>query len=176
MGDKTYPLDDNYSKEQTVRVNVGDTQLISPEPVIDEIEKKCGVGSVLACVPKNGTGYEVVMRERRNVGEISGDSMSIQVICSKQGTSDDVTKSKVIKAVADIHTSSIMCDDVEFNGEDGNGEDAYDNGDDEDEFTDADESMEDDVTETVDNASDNGEKTKIATDNGEKSKIATDNG
>ncbi|CAC5391801.1 unnamed protein product [Mytilus coruscus] len=79
MGDKTYPLDDNYSKEQTVRVNVGSTKLISPEPVIDEIEKKCGVGSVLACVPKNDTGYEVVMRERRNVGEISGDSISIQV-------------------------------------------------------------------------------------------------
>ncbi|CAC5423369.1 unnamed protein product [Mytilus coruscus] len=78
MGDKTYPLDDNYSKEQTVRVNVGSTKLISPEPVIDEIEKKCGVGSVLACVPKNDTGYEVVMRERRNVGEISGDSISIQ--------------------------------------------------------------------------------------------------
>ncbi|CAC5408378.1 unnamed protein product [Mytilus coruscus] len=379
MGDKTYPLDDNFSKEQTVRVNVGDTQLISPELVIDEIEKKCGVGSVLACVPKNGTGYEVVMRERRNVGEISGDRMSIQgkscsvnelisvfrivsifnmsmyvtdeeiidrfdrmgveivtdikkrkmssrstvydgtrvfkvklpptlasipysmkftvsgketayyrrinvrlptdkndcdcltrkryfgegfgeipavkrktpwgsvsdnkrkyqeintsfeennaelkesenendlvsvntsdispsVICSEQGTSDNVIKSKVIKVVADIHTGSNMCDGVESNGEDGNGEDADDNGgndngngdvedgngeigddnegdgigngdeDNEDEFTDADESMEDDVTETVDNASDNGEKTKIATDNDEKSKIATENG
>ncbi|CAC5409049.1 unnamed protein product [Mytilus coruscus] len=99
-----------------------------------------------------------------------------------------------------------MCDGVESNGEDGNGEDADDNGgndngngdvedgngeigddnegdgigngdeDNEDEFTDADESMEDDVTETVDNASDNGEKTKIATDNDEKSKIATENG
>ncbi|CAC5382432.1 unnamed protein product [Mytilus coruscus] len=376
MGDKTYPLDDNYSKEQTVRVNVGSTKLISPEPVIDEIEKKCGVGSVLACVPKNDTGYEVVMRERRNVGEISGDSISIQgkscsvnelisvfrivsifnmsmyvtdeeiidrfdrmgveivtdirkrkmstrsnvydgtrvfkvklpptlasipysmkftvsgkdtayyrrinvrvaygqklivivshesgilekdlvkhpkekekhpgvvfltikrkyqeintsseennaeltenvnendlasvntsdigpsVISSEQGTSDDVKKSKVVKVVADIHTSNIMCDDVEVNGEDGNGEDADDgngngndddgngeigddnegdgigNGDedDEDEYTDADEAMADDVTETVDNASDNGEKTKIATDNSEQTKIATDNG
>ncbi|XP_052103683.1 protein PFC0760c-like [Mytilus californianus] len=91
-----------------------------------------------------------------------------------------------------------MCDDVEVNGEDGNGKDADDDGngngndddgngeigdgigngdeDDEDEFTDADEAMEDDVTETVDNASDNGEKTKIATDNSEQTKIATDNG
>ncbi|CAC5415427.1 unnamed protein product [Mytilus coruscus] len=280
-----------------------------PELVIDEIEKKCGVGSVLACVPKNGTGYEVVMRERRNVGEISGDRMSIQVsgketayyrvihndqvkvcsgcysaehlyrdcpefkcfkcgqqghiskncsenkcknclrtkndcdcltrkryfgegfgeipavkrktpwgsvsdnkrkyqeintsfeennaelkesenendlvsvntsdispsvICSEQGTSDNVIKSKVIKVVADIHTGSNMCDGVESNDEDGNGEEADDNGgndngngdvedgngeigddnegdgigngdeDNEDEFTDADESMEDD--------------------------------
>ncbi|CAC5415425.1 unnamed protein product [Mytilus coruscus] len=289
MGDKTYPLDDNYSKEQTVRVNVGSTKLISPEPVIDEIEKKCGVGTVLACVPKNDTGYEVyfpVMWERRNVGEISGDSMSIQenkcksclrtkpdcdcltrkryfgegfgqipegkrktpwgsvsdnkrkyqeintsseennaelkesenendlvsvntsdigpsVIGSEQGTSDDVKKSKVVKVVADIHTSSIMCDDVEVNGEDGNRADADDDGngngndddgngeigddnegdgigngdeDDEDEFTDADKDMEDDVTETIDNESDNGEKTKIATDNSDQTKIATDNG
>ncbi|CAG2240125.1 unnamed protein product [Mytilus edulis] len=36
--------------------------------------------------------------------------------------------------------------------------------------------MADDVTETVDNASENGEKTKIVTDNSEQTKIATDNG
>ncbi|CAC5423402.1 unnamed protein product [Mytilus coruscus] len=181
MGDKTYPLDDNYSKKQTVRVNVGSTKLISPQPVIDEIEKKCGVGSVLA---------------------VNTSDIGPSVISSEQGTSDDVKKSKVVKVVADVHTSSNMCDDVEVNGEDGNGEDADDDGngngndddgngeigdynegdgigngdeDDEDEFTDADEAMEDDVKETVDNASDNGEKTKIATDNSEQTKIATDN-
>ncbi|VDH95164.1 Hypothetical predicted protein [Mytilus galloprovincialis] len=249
MDDKTYPSDDNYSKEQTVRVNVGSTKLISPEPVIDEIEKKCGVGSVLACVPKNDNNYEVVMRERRNVGEISGDSLLIQenkcksclrtksdfdcltrkryfvegfdqipegkrktpwgsvsdnkrkyqeinisskennaelkesdndlvsvntsdvgpsVISSEQGTSDDVKKSTVVKVVADIHTSDIMCDD--WNGEDVNGngngdrEIGDDNDgdgignvdeDDEDEYANADENMADDVTETVDNASEN---------------------
>lgn len=407
MGDKTYPLDDNYSKEQTVRVNVGSTKVITPELVIDEIEKKCGVGSVLACVPKNDNNYEVVMRERRNVGEISGDGLFIQgksisvnelvsvfrivsifnmsmyvtdeeiidrfdrmgveivtdirkrkmssrsnvydgtrvfkvklpptlasipysmkftvsgketayyrvihndqvkvcsgcysaehlykdcpefkcfkcgqqghisknclenkcksclrpysdcdcltrkryfgegfghipegkrktpwgrvsdhkrkyqeiitsseenntelkesendlisgntldvgpsVISSEQGTSDDVKKSKVVKVVADVHTSDIMCDDIEANGEDWNGDDVNRNGngngdgaigdgigngdeDDDDEYTDADEAMADDVTETVDNASENGEKTKIATDNSEQTKIATDNG
>ncbi|XP_071176524.1 uncharacterized protein [Mytilus edulis] len=96
-----------------------------------------------------------------------------------------------------------MCEDLEVNVEDGNGEDVYDNGngngddddgngeigddndgdgigngdeDDEDEYTDADEAMADDVTETVDNASKNGEKTKIVTDNSEQTKIATDNG
>ncbi|CAG2203770.1 unnamed protein product [Mytilus edulis] len=75
-----------------------------------------------------------------------------------------------------------MCDDLEVNGEDWNGEDVNGDGigngdeDDEDEYTDADEDMADDVTETVDNASENGEKTKIATDNGAKTKIATDNG
>ncbi|VDI83655.1 Hypothetical predicted protein [Mytilus galloprovincialis] len=353
MGDKTYPLDDNYSKEQTVRVNVGSTKVITPELVIDEIEKKCGVGSVLACVPKNDNNYEVVMRERRNVGEISGDGLFIQgksisvnelvsvfrivsifnmsmyvtdeeiidrfdrmgveivtdirkrkmssrsnvyddcpefkcfkcgqqghisknclenkcksclrpysdcdcltrkryfgegfghipegkrktpwgrvsdhkrkyqeiitsseenntelkesendlisgntldvgpsVISSEQGTSDDVKKSKVVKVVADVHTSDIMCDDIEANGEDWNGDDVNRNGngngdgaigdgigngdeDDDDEYTDADEAMADDVTATVDNASENGEKTKIATDNSEQTKIATDNG
>ncbi|VDI49761.1 Hypothetical predicted protein [Mytilus galloprovincialis] len=41
------------------------------------------------------------------------------VISSEQGTSDDVKKSTVVKVVADIHTSDIMCDD--WNGEDVNG-------------------------------------------------------
>ncbi|CAC5390424.1 unnamed protein product [Mytilus coruscus] len=78
MGDKTYPLDDIFSKEQTVTVNVVNTNLIKPESVFDEIEKRCGTGSVLACIPKFGTSYEVVMQERRYVGEISGDHLSLQ--------------------------------------------------------------------------------------------------
>ncbi|CAC5423466.1 unnamed protein product [Mytilus coruscus] len=78
MGDKTYPLDDIFSKEQTVTVNVVNTNLRKPESVIDEIERRCGTGSVLACVPKFGTSYEVVMQERRYVGEISGDHLSLQ--------------------------------------------------------------------------------------------------
>ncbi|CAC5395157.1 unnamed protein product [Mytilus coruscus] len=108
MGDKTYPLDDNYSKEQTVRVNVGSTKLISPEPVIDEIEKKCGVGSVLACVPKNDTGYEVVMRERRNVGEISGDSISIQ------GKSCSVNELISVFRIVSIFSMSMYVTDEEI--------------------------------------------------------------
>ncbi|VDI01336.1 Hypothetical predicted protein [Mytilus galloprovincialis] len=108
MGDKTYPLDDNYSKEQTVRVNVGSTKVITPELVIDEIEKKCGVGSVLACVPKNDNNYEVVMRERRNVGEISGDGLFIQ------GKSISVNELVSVFRIVSIFNMSMYVTDEEI--------------------------------------------------------------
>ncbi|CAC5423439.1 unnamed protein product [Mytilus coruscus] len=143
--------------------------ILNLKSFIDEIEKKCATRSVLACVPKFGIGYEVVLRERRNVRGISGDNMLIKDNSPKQCTSDDV-----IKVVADIHTSSKMYDDVEFNAKNGNGGDGDDDDGNEDDRDDNgvegdcngddDDSIEDDVTETVENASDNGKKTQSATE------------
>ncbi|VDH96812.1 Hypothetical predicted protein, partial [Mytilus galloprovincialis] len=104
---------------------------------------------------------------------VSGNTSDVgpSVISSEQGTSGDVKKSKVVKVVADVHTSDIMCDDLEVNGDDvngngnGNGDDEHGDGvigddndgdgigngdeDDEDEYTDADEAMADDVTPLI---------------------------
>jgi hypothetical protein len=37
----------------------------------NSIERMCGTGSVMACVPKNGVAYEVVLSERRLVRELT---------------------------------------------------------------------------------------------------------
>jgi hypothetical protein len=65
-----------FKKEQTVLVTVNDIKVIEPEDIIDEIEKKSGKGSVMACVPKIGVAYEVVLSERRMVGELTENLIS----------------------------------------------------------------------------------------------------
>ena len=69
----SYKFDEIFTKDQTVVVSVRDNESVSPEDIIDEIEKKCGVGAVMACVPKIGTGFEVVLKERKFVGDVSDD-------------------------------------------------------------------------------------------------------
>ena len=70
-----YKFDDVFTKDQTVVVNASDSKNVTPEDLIDEIEQKCGIGAVLACVPKQGSGYEIVLKERKHVGELSEDLM-----------------------------------------------------------------------------------------------------
>ena len=76
MGEQ-YKFNEVFAKEQTVVVTVNGQKSISPEEIIDEVEKKCGVGAVMACVPKAGVGYEVVLKERKYVGEVT-DNLSIK--------------------------------------------------------------------------------------------------
>ena len=76
MGERTYPFDDVFSREQTALVSV--SKDVSPDDVIDEIEKKCGVGSVLACVPKFGSGYEIVLKERKLLGDLASEHFSVK--------------------------------------------------------------------------------------------------
>lgn len=66
---------EQFSKEKTVLVGcpVDGFGAVEAEMIIDEIEKKCGVGSVVACVPKNGVGYEVVLRERKMMESVIGE-------------------------------------------------------------------------------------------------------
>lgn len=100
-----YRFDEVFKKEQTVIVTVNDTKVIEPEDIIDEIERKCGKGSVMACVPKNGVAYEVVVSERRMVGElneelnIKGESYQVKELTSR------------MKIVSIINLSMYVTDD-----------------------------------------------------------------
>jgi len=68
-----YTFDEVFTKGLTVVVNVINNGVNTPEIVIDEIEAKCGVGAVMAFVPKFGTSYEVVLKERSYVGDLTDD-------------------------------------------------------------------------------------------------------
>lgn len=100
-----YTFDEVFTKDLTVVVNVINNRAITPETVIDEIEAKCGVGAVMACVPKSGTSYEVVLKERSYVGDLSDDfsigGRSFQV---KELTSR-------IKVVSIIHLSMYVSEE-----------------------------------------------------------------
>lgn len=78
MGEKTYSFDSVFLKELTVNVNVSNNKVITAEEVIDEIERRCGTGTVLACVPKYGTSYEVVMKERKYIGDLISSTIHIK--------------------------------------------------------------------------------------------------
>lgn len=53
-----------YRKENTLFVNVKDNSSVKPEEVIEFIHDNCGVGSLLACVPKSGNFYEITLEGR----------------------------------------------------------------------------------------------------------------
>jgi hypothetical protein len=48
-----------YNKDHTVRIDVLDNTRMKANCVIDAIERKAGVGSVFACVPKSGNLFEI---------------------------------------------------------------------------------------------------------------------
>lgn len=50
-----------YCRENTLFVNVKDNSFVKPEEVITFIHETCGVGSLLACVPKCGNLYEITL-------------------------------------------------------------------------------------------------------------------
>lgn len=83
--EKVYNGDIAFSKEKTILIScaVDGSGKINPDPLLDAIELKCGIGSVLACVPKIGLGYEVVFRERHLmepiVGELSFENKRLKV-------------------------------------------------------------------------------------------------
>ena len=101
-----YRYHEVFKKEHTVLVTVNDIKVIEPEDIIDEIEKKSGKGSVMACVPRNGVAYEVVLSERRMVGEltenlnIKGQSYHVNELTSR------------MKIVSIINLSMYVTDDV----------------------------------------------------------------
>lgn len=72
---KSFNVENEFSKEKTVLIScvLEGSGKVEPDSVIDEIELKCGRGSVIACVPKTGSGYEVVFRERQMMEPILGD-------------------------------------------------------------------------------------------------------
>jgi len=100
-----YTFDEVFTKDLTVVVNVINNGVITPETVIDEIEAKCGVGAVMACVPKSGTSYEVVLKERSYVGDLTDDfSIGGRSFPVKELTSR-------IKVVSIIHLSMYVSDE-----------------------------------------------------------------
>lgn len=100
-----YTFDEVFTKDLTVVVNVINNGAITPEAVIDEIETKCGVGAVMACVPKSGTSYEIVLKQRSYVGDLADDF-------SIGGTSFPVKElTSRIKVVSIIHLSMYVSDE-----------------------------------------------------------------
>lgn len=75
---------DKFSKEKTVLVScvIDGFGAVKAEKLIDEIESKCGIGSVVACVMKNGVGFEVVFRERQLMEPILGELNLDGKICN----------------------------------------------------------------------------------------------
>lgn len=72
---KSANYDSKFSKEKTVLIACALEGFgkLEPDLLIDDIESKCGIGSVIACVPKTGYGYEIVFRERQMMEPVLGD-------------------------------------------------------------------------------------------------------
>lgn len=60
-GSKNLFADRKYCRENTLFVNVKDNSSVKPEKIIEFIHDNCGVGSLLACVPKSGNLYEITL-------------------------------------------------------------------------------------------------------------------
>ena len=60
-GSKNLFADRKYCRENTLFVNVRDNSSVKPEEIIEFINDNCGVGSLLACVPKSGNLYEITL-------------------------------------------------------------------------------------------------------------------
>lgn len=60
-GSKNLFADRKYCRENTLFVNVNDNSFVKPEEIIKFIHDTCGVGSLLACVPKSGNLYEITL-------------------------------------------------------------------------------------------------------------------
>lgn len=108
-----YTFDEVFMKDLTVVVNVINNGVITPETVIDEMEAKCGVGAAMTCVPKSGTSYEVVLKERSYVGDVTDDF-------SIGGRSFPVKKLtyriKVVKIVSEIKKRKMSSRSTVFDG------------------------------------------------------------
>jgi len=56
-----------FRKDQTIVIDVSDNSRIKTENVFQKIVEMCGVGSVLACVPRSGNQYEVTLDGRASM-------------------------------------------------------------------------------------------------------------
>lgn len=54
----------NFSKENTVLVDVEDNSAVKAKRIIEVVTELCGEGVILACVPKSGNLYEVTLEGR----------------------------------------------------------------------------------------------------------------
>ena len=61
-----------YQKELSLMIDVGNNKAVTAVDIIDEVESRCGLNTIMACVPKGNDRYEITLSDEESCDLLGG--------------------------------------------------------------------------------------------------------